>query len=114
MNRKSTPPAITYAEGDATAPQGAGPKIIAHVCNDVGGWGARFVLAISRRWQQPEQQYRAWYAGRESNDFDVGVVQFVGVEHELWVANMVAQTELRLKISGPPIRYEALAVCLEH
>lgn len=25
---------------DATQPTGAGPKIIVHVCNDVGGWGS--------------------------------------------------------------------------
>jgi O-acetyl-ADP-ribose deacetylase (regulator of RNase III) len=114
MRHSANPSAITYTKGDATAPQGTGRKIIAHVCNDVGGWGAGFVLAISRRWKQPEQQYRKWYAERESNDFDVGAVQFVGVEHELWVANMVAQTGLRLTKSGPPIRYEALVVCLEH
>ena len=30
------------------------------------------------------------------------------------VANMVAQTGLRVTKSGPPIRYEALAVCLGH
>ena len=30
---------INYLQGDATAPQAAGHKIIAHVCNDLGGWG---------------------------------------------------------------------------
>ena len=105
---------ITYTKGDATRPQGEGPKIICHVCNDVGGWGAGFVLAISRRWKQPEQEYRAWYAGRETNDFDLGAVQFVQVEPELWVANMVAQTGLRRTKAGPPLRYDALAVCLGH
>ncbi|MEV6001124.1 Appr-1-p processing protein, partial [Streptomyces griseomycini] len=27
-----------------------GVKVIAHVCNDIGGWGKGFVLAVSRRW----------------------------------------------------------------
>jgi hypothetical protein len=27
---------IRYVEGDATAPEGDGRKIIVHVCNDVG------------------------------------------------------------------------------
>jgi hypothetical protein len=32
---------------------------IAHVCNDRGGWGKGFVMAISQRWPQPEMEYRA-------------------------------------------------------
>ncbi|GGJ45802.1 hypothetical protein GCM10010121_066360 [Streptomyces brasiliensis] len=41
---------IKYVRGDATVPSGKGVKAIAHVCNDVGGWGKGFVLALSRRW----------------------------------------------------------------
>jgi O-acetyl-ADP-ribose deacetylase (regulator of RNase III) len=111
---RTEPSAITYTKGDATQPQGEGPKIICHVCNDVGAWEAGFVLAISRRWKQPEEQYRVWYARRDTNDSDLGAVQFLQVEPELWVANMVAQTGLRVRKSGPPVRYEALAVCLGH
>jgi O-acetyl-ADP-ribose deacetylase (regulator of RNase III) len=107
------PATITYTTGDATEPRGAGPKFICHVCNDVGAWGAGFVLAISRRWRQPEKHYRAWHAGRRDNDFDLGAVQFVEVESGLWIANMVAQTGLHTTKSGPPIRYDALALCLE-
>ncbi len=36
---------ITYLTGDATQPQSAGPKLIVHVCNDIGGWGRGFVVA---------------------------------------------------------------------
>src|SRR5262245_22379163 len=50
--------ALRIVRGDATAPRVDGPKIIAHVCNDVGGWGAGFVLAVSRRWPEPERAYR--------------------------------------------------------
>ncbi|MEU8679992.1 hypothetical protein [Streptomyces sp. NPDC048611] len=28
---------ISYVKGDATAPQGKGVKVIAHICNDRGG-----------------------------------------------------------------------------
>ena len=38
--------ALRIIKGDATAPQGSGTKIIAHVCNDQGGWGKGFVLAV--------------------------------------------------------------------
>jgi O-acetyl-ADP-ribose deacetylase (regulator of RNase III) len=42
---------ISYVKGDATSPQARGIKIIGHVCNDLGGWGKGFVLAVSRRWR---------------------------------------------------------------
>jgi O-acetyl-ADP-ribose deacetylase (regulator of RNase III) len=103
---------IQYLKGDATCPQAKGVKLICHVCNDLGGWGKGFVLAISRRWKEPESQYRAWYAGRKDNDFGLGAVQFVEVGPHLWVANMVAQRGTQHGSSGPPIRYEAVAECL--
>ena len=48
---------INYVIGDATAPQGEGNKIICHICNDVGGWGAGFVMALSKKWKQPVEEY---------------------------------------------------------
>ena len=51
---------VVYLTGDATCPQARGVKVIAHVCNDLGGWGKGFVLAISERWALPEAEYRAW------------------------------------------------------
>jgi len=103
---------IIYIKGDATCPQAKGMKLICHVCNDIGGWGKGFVLALSRRWQQPEELYRAWYAGRTGEDFGLGAVQFVEVEPYIWVANMVAQRGTKTGSSGPPIRYKALTECL--
>jgi O-acetyl-ADP-ribose deacetylase (regulator of RNase III) len=104
---------VTYIKGDATCPQAKGKKLICHICNDLGGWGKGFVLAISRRWKEPEEQYRGWYAARKSNDFGLGAVQFVQVDRYIWVANMVAQRGMKRGSSGPPIRYEALAECLQ-
>jgi len=46
---------INYVRGDATVPSVKGVKVIAHVCNDSGGWGKGFVLALSRRWPEPEE-----------------------------------------------------------
>lgn len=40
---------IRCIQGDATRPDTDGPVIIVHVCNDVGGWGRGFVVAISKR-----------------------------------------------------------------
>jgi O-acetyl-ADP-ribose deacetylase (regulator of RNase III) len=105
---------ITYIKGDATCPQGKGTKLICHICNDLGGWGKGFVLAISRRWDEPEAAHRAWHGERSNNDFALGAVQFVQIEPYLWVANMIAQHGMNRGSSGPPIRYEALAACLQN
>jgi O-acetyl-ADP-ribose deacetylase (regulator of RNase III) len=104
---------IHYLRGDATSPQAKGNKIIAHVCNTVGGWGKGFVLAISRKWPEPERAYREWYHNRASNDFGLGAVQFVQVEQSIWVANMVGQKGVKAGSHGPPIRYDALEACLQ-
>ena len=102
---------ITYIKGDATCPQAKGVKIICHVCNDLGGWGKGFVLAVSKRWKEPEVEYRAWHASKEG--FDLGAVQFVQVESYVWVANMLGQHGMKRGSSGPPIRYDAVAACLK-
>jgi O-acetyl-ADP-ribose deacetylase (regulator of RNase III) len=101
---------ITYLKGDATRPQATGNKILAHVCNDLGLWGKGFVLAVSRRWEKPKEEFQRWYRGRDSNDFGLGAVQVVQVEPDLWVANMVAQRGTRTK--GTRIQYDNLKRCL--
>ncbi|MFF9061935.1 macro domain-containing protein [Streptomyces sp. NPDC014882] len=103
---------ITYVRGDATAPSVKGVKVIAHVCNDIGGWGKGFVLALSRRWPEPEKAYRAWHRERASNDFGLGAVQLVRVEPYVWVANMVGQRGVRTGSKGVPVRYEAIDTAL--
>lgn len=102
---------IHYLKGDATAPTGSGPRIIAHVSNDVGSWGKGFVLALSKKWKEPERQFRAWYRDRRET-FALGETQFVQVEPELWIANMVAQHKLKPIDDVPPVRYDALDKCL--
>ncbi|MGV9699197.1 macro domain-containing protein [Streptomyces sp. NPDC003470] len=103
---------IAYVRGDATAPSVKGVKVIAHVCNDLGGWGKGFVLALSRRWPEPEAAYRAWHRDRAANDFGLGAVQFVQVEPCTWVANMIGQRGTRTGSKGVPVRYEAIDTAL--
>lgn len=103
---------ITYRSGDATSPVGDGHKIIAHICNDIGGWGKGFVVAISRRWPEPESDYRRWYAERDQNDFGLGAVRVVSVADDLSVANLIGQRDIRRRAGTPPIRYDAVRSCL--
>jgi O-acetyl-ADP-ribose deacetylase (regulator of RNase III) len=103
---------INYLKGDATNPTTEGNKIIVHVCNDIGGWGKGFVMAISKRWKQPEQQYREWF--KTKANFNLGQVQFVQVEEKLWVANLIGQHKINKDENGnAPIRYESILLGLE-
>lgn len=105
---------IKYVNGDATAPQGDGKKVIVHCCNDLGAWGAGFVMALSRRWKAPEQMYRRFIENLDSDGSEkLGKVQFVAVEPDICVANMIGQhlTGRGEMVEGklvPPIRYEAI------
>ncbi|MCM2517651.1 macro domain-containing protein [Streptomyces griseoincarnatus] len=104
---------IRYVRGDATVPSVKGVKVIAHVCNDIGGWGKGFVLALSRRWPEPETAYRAWHRDRAANDFGLGAVQLVQAERYVWVANMIGQRGVRTGGRGVPVRYEAIDTALD-
>lgn len=102
---------IHYLQGDATQLQGTGFKIITHICNDIGGWGKGFVMALSKRWKAPEQQYRQWY--ESGQNFQLGEVQFVKVEPDLVVANIIGQHKVSATNGVPPIRYEAVRAGLQ-
>lgn len=104
------PMPITYFEGDATQPSGEGRKILVHVCNDAGGWGKGFVVAISKRWPDPERRYREWHRSRDEHGqpFALGAVQFVEVGQNLTVANLIGQHGMGIRHGQPPIRNEAI------
>ncbi|MGI8648616.1 MAG: Appr-1-p processing protein [Acidimicrobiales bacterium] len=103
---------IEYRVGDATRPTGDGPKVVAHICNDIGAWGKGFVLALSKRWTEPEAVYRRWFADRATNDFRLGSVRLVQVEPDIWVANIIGQRGIRRGSGGPPVRYDAIEEAL--
>ena len=96
---------IRYVKGDATAPDGSGPRAIVHVCNNLGAWGAGFVLAISKRWIEPEIAYR------RANP-TMGAVQIVNVAPGLMIVNMVAQHGFPSLSRRCALDYEALTECL--
>jgi O-acetyl-ADP-ribose deacetylase (regulator of RNase III) len=98
---------IHYVEGDATAPV-ARPACIVHCCNDIGGWGAGFVLAVSRRWPHVEQRYRTLPV-KMGLPLELGYVQVVPAELGITVFNLIGQRGIGPDKKGdPPIRYEAI------
>ena len=119
---------IKYVKGDATRPNfEAGKKvIIPHVCNDVGRWGAGFVMAISNRCLKPEREYRQWAKDGVDTDYSpfklgqIQLVNFMGLDSSMFVCNMIAQRDVGhfhftkgdKKADMPPIRYSSLAECM--
>jgi O-acetyl-ADP-ribose deacetylase (regulator of RNase III) len=99
---------ISYHKGDATAPKDVGPIVIVHVCNDIGRWGKGFVLAISKRWREPEEAYRAAFASEPVPQ--LGDVQFVPVSDRITVANLIGQHGVRSPRgdAAAPVRYPAI------
>jgi len=90
--------AIRYIIGDASDPPTTdAPALLMHICNAAGGWGRGFTGALSRRFPEPEQAYRAWFRDHELDavEFALGQTQFVRVGPHLVVANMLAQTTFR-------------------
>ena len=113
---------IKYLIGDATQPTpvesegspfNGGVRLICHICNTRGGWGRGFVTALSKRWPEPEREYRRWSRGdyatlfmdspNPSRPFELGQIQVVKVEPRplagpsrtftppIWVVNMISQ-----------------------
>jgi O-acetyl-ADP-ribose deacetylase (regulator of RNase III) len=104
---------IHYVAGDATHPQGLGHKIIVHICNDIGRWGKGFVLALSKRWKEPEKIYRQWYTSpKDGNVMELGKIQPVSLPDDITVINMIAQKGIYRAQGIAPIRYEAVRTCL--
>ncbi len=115
---------IKYVDGgNAIRPQGEGLKYIIHCCNDIGGWGSGFVLAINDRWTDPKDYYKAWSRNdlKGMGPFKLGQIQEVGVALDISVINMIGQRGVGshdIVISEEvvktikPIRYEAIDECL--
>jgi len=101
---------IKYVIGDAINPIGGKEmKFIVHCCNNIGAWGAGFVLALSRRWGMPELMYRKW-AQERPNELreSLGRIQVVPVEKDIMVINIIGQEGTGSKDGIPPIRYDAI------
>ena len=104
---------INYVKGDATNPvvENGITALIPHVCNINGGWGAGFVLALSKKWKKPEKEYRKWFESKK--DFSLGNIGPVFVEKHIAIINMLAQSGYKSTENQLPVRYYALVLCME-
>jgi hypothetical protein len=102
---------LKNVRGDATVPQTTAPNeivVIPHCCNDGGGWGKGFVLALSNKWHTPERMYRD-FCDRNFGFPILGKVCAVKVNDKLAVMNMIGQQGTVTKDNPKPVKYRHLA-----
>ena len=107
---------IIYCRGDlflAARTKGVS-RVVAHVVNDVGGWGAGFTRSVSRFSPLPAERYRAGVRGERGTVFKLGQLQVVNVhEPHYAIMNMVAQHGYS-RPTKPALDYTALDECLRN
>ena len=122
---------IEIQNGDATSPKPQEateylPRtgiIIGHIANSIGAWGAGFVLALNKLSLAPKNAYKALsqYYVHEStslpqlknSSIPLGITQFVEIEPDLWVANMIAQKGINKNGDTDLVDYDSLYKCLK-
>ena len=94
---------LTIIEGDATEPQTVYKNeivVIAHMCNNENIWGGGFVVALSKKWPEPEKMYRAFVNGESpypekwKTTPTLGQTCYAKINNHLVVANMIAQNSI--------------------
>ena len=114
----AAPTKIKYVVGDMFGPLKARTDdaliVLPHCCNNVGAWGAGFVVPLGRNYPQAQQAYLDWPKQKLdslADSFVLGGVQNVRVNDkpQIHVFNMVAQT---LGGMSRPLRYDCLAQCM--
>lgn len=104
--------AIKIVEGDLfeRVKNEKGCVLIPHVCNNIGAWGAGFVVPLGVQFPEAKARYLQWVKKDEDSlPFGLGSTQFVTIDNVV-VCNMVAQNGTG---GIRPLRYNALSRCLD-
>lgn len=115
------------------------PIVVPHVCNDIGKFGAGFVVPLGKKYPEAKLAYLDWHQRRfdslpsiqSPNYFELGNIQIVDCpaltgrsdpgdggrpvtqRKAITVINMIGQRSTGKGSDGrPPVRYTALASCL--
>ena len=115
----------TVVKGDATKPQTLDHRVlVAHVCNTLGAFGAGFVLAITKAWgYRVKDKYQAQIStSDEKGEEKLGKVSYIlctqapsgaVLKPQIVVANMIAQESTVNRDNPRPLKYNALARCMD-
>jgi O-acetyl-ADP-ribose deacetylase (regulator of RNase III) len=99
---------IEFIFGDATKPQGDGPRLIVHIVTDeaVIWGGGGFAAAVRRAWPHAQDEFRDWVTQRREH-LSLGTVHLSTPRDGVQVASIVAQHGYGPS-ARPRIRYSAL------
>lgn len=113
---------IKYVTGDATRPGGPGLKVIVHICNNAGQWGAGFVVPLATRYPKAKKDYLDRYDVQQRmqkinlnldfNPIPLGSITESRVLPDTHIINMIAQDNVKVTKGTPRVKYNALADCL--
>lgn len=110
---------IEYIEHDATTPL-TDTCVIAHVVNSEGGWGRGFVVPLEKKYPYARLAYKNWWRGTHEQgfkvtkpSFELGHTQFVILQNDVTVANMLAQKGYISSGNPHPVQLGPLERCLE-
>jgi len=105
---------IRYVIGDATEPYTDENCIIAHVCNNIGAWGAGFTRALDKKWPELGDRFRSASVTTVFQDrLELGdTLLDAPPRAKTLIANMVAQDGLPSNNNPQPLCYESLDACL--
>jgi hypothetical protein len=109
---------LTYKNGDLFTQYDLNPlpvKIIPHCCNDIGVWGAGFVVPLGKSFPKAKQDYQEYVEAMNKAPIDdelLGEVVYTKIPPKVIIANMIGQKGVGRQ-NGPPIRYWAIVKCME-
>lgn len=97
--------------------------VIAHVCNDIGMWGAGVSGAIGKKWPIAEIRFHQWYFHRNDPEglreynlppFSLGNISYATLnsDNRFYACNMLAQRGVRSHKNLVPLNMDALEDCL--
>jgi hypothetical protein len=96
-------------------PSNSNKLLIPHIVNDEfhGTLGAGIAMALAKKWPTVKSDYHNWAENpTRKNPFKLGRNQYVIVEPNIIVVNMVAQSDCGGYKGFAPIRYQSLEECL--
>lgn len=84
--------------------------VIPHVCNDSGGFGAGFVVALDKRFPKIKEQYQDGIKDLSLYPGNTQVcVEYPQSGKTVWIANMIAQRGFKSVSNPRPLHYGWLA-----
>lgn len=109
---------LIYVKGNVLEPQKFDKNelvIIPHCCNNLGKMGAGVALSLLNKWPLVWNTYKKMEAESTSGLKNrLGEINWVQVENDIVVVNMIAQDGLINKATNPrPVKYWALLKCMQ-